>query len=248
MKRLTCLVFLLISTFFVVAQQPEFLYGINGGPVFSRFKVDRGYDFGNNVDYITGYHTALLLKMDLSSGVFFETQLGLCEQGYNENQEDVLDDGYFYTFEDSYMGYEFEDRYRFLNNMWFVGYTYNLSDKFDISSSIGCYWGYLVGGNSKSRNYYYVTAEDAAIMEDPYFLVGYNEKINKEPLKRAYYKDFDYGLGGRVSLAYKISSRMALRLSGGYRHGLSNILKPNDGWLEKYTRSFNLTAGVVVGF
>jgi hypothetical protein len=49
---------------------------------------------------------------------------------------------------------------------------------------------------------------------------------------------------------YKINSRMALRASGGYRYGLRNIFKPNGGWFEReiYTRSFNLTAGVIVGF
>jgi hypothetical protein len=136
--------------------------------------------------------------------------------------------------------------------MWFVGYTYSLTDKFDISSSIGCYWGYLLGGISKYQSYYFLSAADVANISDnepimyPVLSEGYHEHKREESIEKSYYNDFDFGVGGRLSVIYKICSRMSLRLSGVYRHGLSNILKPNDGWLEKYTRSFNLTAGVVV--
>jgi hypothetical protein len=247
MKRFAFFVFLLISTLFAFAQKPEFSIGVSGGPVFSKFKVEREYDFGNNIDYITGYNTAVILKMDLASGVFVETELSFCEHGFNENQESELH-GLNHTFEDSYIGYEFENRYRYLNNMCFVGYTFNLTNKIDASAGIGGYWGYLLEGNSKNRNYYYLTAEDAETMGNSVLSAGYYENISEEPIDQSIYKNFDCGLGTSVSLAYKINSRFALRMAGVYRHGLRNILKPNDGWLEIYTRSFNLTAGVIVGF
>ncbi|MCF8362759.1 MAG: hypothetical protein K9G70_09080 [Prolixibacteraceae bacterium] len=95
---------------------------------------------------------------------------------------------------------------------------------------------------------YYLTAEDAENIGAPALTSGYFEHTREEPLDKSYYKDFDYGIGGRLSVIYKINSCMALRFSGGYRHGLINILKPNDGWLEKYTRSFNLTVGFAYAF
>jgi hypothetical protein len=136
--------------------------------------------------------------------------------------------------------------------MWFVGYTYSLTDKFDISSSIGCYWGYLVGGKSKYQSYYFLSAADVANISDnepimyPVLSEGYHEHKREESIEKSYYMDFDYGVGGRLSVIYRINSRMEVRASGGYRYGLRNIFKPNDGALMKYSRSINLTAGVLV--
>ncbi|MDA3880896.1 MAG: outer membrane beta-barrel protein [Prolixibacteraceae bacterium] len=247
MKQFAFIIYLLISTLFSFAQYPEFSAGINGGPVFSKFKILREYDFGYNVDYLTGYNTAVFIRMDLAPRVFIETEMGYYQNGYNENQESKFK-MVNHTFEDSYIGHDFNDRYSYLNNMWFVGYTCNLTNKIDASASIGTYWGYLLEVNSTTRIYYYVTAEDAETVGDPTFDAGYFENVKEEPIDKSYYKNFDYGVGGRVSLTYEINSRLAILASGGYKHGLRNIIKPNDGWLEIYTRSFNLTAGLIVGF
>ena len=222
--------------------QKQVSYGISGGMTLSSIKA---IDFlPVDYDFEPGYAGELFVRLLLNSNVFIEGDLGILQRGYRFEDESTLSiNGTEY--ENSYMGADWKVSDSYLNADLLFGY--HTGNTLSISICGGTFISYYLFSNIYDHNYVYIDPGDHELITDPAIPVGMNENTSETRKRNEYSSNWDLGITGCISLEYDLNSKISLRLSGKYHHGLMNTYANESlDQAKVYNRSFVTTIGIVL--